>query len=96
MRLRDIQLCSTSGKALLINYSNKPIGLYLLYHTVKFFRNGELLETYTGSKTVDSLKEYLRTMKHRQTEGKPSKPSKNTPKKDGAKSGKKKTSKSEL
>jgi len=66
------------------------------YPTLLYFRNGELLETYTGSKTVDSLKEYLRTMKHRQTEGKPSKPSKNTPKKDGAKSGKKKTSKSEL
>lgn len=66
------------------------------YPTLLYFRNGELLETYTGSKTVDSLKEYLRTMKHRQTEGKPSKPSKNTHKKDGAKSGKKKASKSEL
>lgn len=70
------------------------------YPTLLYFRNGELLETYTGSKTVDSLKEYLRTMKHRQTlsetEGKTSKPSKNTPKKDGSKSGKKKTSKSEL
>lgn len=66
------------------------------YPTLLYFRNGELLETYTGSKTVDSLKEYLRTMKHKQTVGNPQKPSKKTPKKDGAKSGKKKTSKSEL
>jgi len=66
------------------------------YPTLLYFRNGELLETYTGSKTVESLKEYLRTMKHKQTVGNPQKPSKKTPKKDGAKSGKKKTSKSEL
>ena len=52
------------------------------------------MENYTGSKTVDSLKEYVRTMKHKQTEGKTAKKKKTeTPSKGPAK---KKSSKSIL
>lgn len=66
------------------------------YPTLLYFRNGELLENYTGSKTVDSLKEYVRTMKHKQTEGKTAKKKKTeTPSKGPAKK-KSSKSKSEL
>ena len=54
------------------------------------------MENYTGSKTVDSLKEYVRTMKHKQTEGKTAKKKKTeTPSKGPAKK-KSSKSKSEL
>ena len=59
-------------------------------------RNGELLENYTGSKTVDSLKEYVRTMKHKQTEGKTVKKKKTETPSKGPVKKKSSKSKSEL
>jgi len=36
------------------------------YPTLLYFRNGNLVENYKGAKTLDGLKEYLKTMKHKE------------------------------
>jgi len=40
------------------------------YPTLLYFRNGNLVENYKGAKTLDGLKEYLKTMKHKENTNK--------------------------